>query len=134
MLVLGISTIGSVDSLRSFWSNYERMEGYVLFLHLGAFFLVAGAVMKYHVGWWKWFFRASLGMSVIVGLDAFKDFYSDPNRIGYRIFGNLETQVISEHMLSSQFSSVYSLLFVDCIEVRAILRKVDGLVFWCMVL
>lgn len=89
MLVLGISTIGSVDSLRSFWSNYERMEGYVLFLHLGAFFLVAGAVMKYHVGWWKWFFRASLGMSVIVGLDAFKDFYSDPNRIGYRIFGNL---------------------------------------------
>ncbi len=119
MLILGISTIGSVDPLRSFWSNYERMEGYVLFLHLGIFFLAAGAVMKYHAGWWKWFFRASLGMSVMVGLDAFKDFYSDPNSIGYRIFGNLgNSSYLGVYALISVFICLYFI-------VRRLNRKVS---------
>lgn len=108
LIVLGISTLLSTDPLRSFWSNYERMEGYILFLHLGFFFLVASAVMKYSLGWWKWFFRSSLVMSVLIGIDAFRDFYSDPNHVGYRIFGNLgNSSYLGVYALASFFICLF---------------------------
>lgn len=100
-LALGIATIFAEDPLKSFWSNYERMEGYILFIHLFAYFFIAGAVLKLKEGWWKWFFISSLVMSVIVGSQALIDFYSDPNNTGYRIFG---------HLGNSSYLGVYSLI------------------------
>ncbi len=109
--ILGLATIVSADPLRSFWSNYERMEGYILFLHLFAYFLIAGSVMKYHEGWWKWFFRASLAMSVIVGVDAFTDFYGNPDSIGYRIFGNLgNSSYLGMYALASFFIALFFII------------------------
>ncbi len=101
--VLGLATISAVDPLKAFWSNYERMEGLILFLHLYAFLIVAGTVIRKKDGWWAWFFNASLVMSVVVGIDAFIAFYSDPNSVGYRIFGNLG---------NSSYLGVYSLIHV----------------------
>src|SRR3989344_5974090 len=34
----------SVNPLKSFWSNFERMEGFVTIAHLLLYFLVAGAI------------------------------------------------------------------------------------------
>lgn len=65
--ILILSTIFSVNPHRSFWSNFERMEGLVAFLHLFALFFVLTAVMKTE-RLWKWFFHVSLGVSVIVGV------------------------------------------------------------------
>jgi O-antigen ligase/tetratricopeptide (TPR) repeat protein len=101
--VLILSTISAIDPLKAFWSNYERMEGLVLFLHLFAYLVIAGSVMKKKDGWWIWFFNFSLIMSVIIGVDAFLSFYSDPNHFGYRIFGNLG---------NSSYLGVYSLIHV----------------------
>lgn len=65
ILVLILSTVFSVNPYKSFWSNYERMEGLVTFLHLFAYFLVLGCVLNSEK-LWKIFFHTSLGVSLIV--------------------------------------------------------------------
>ncbi len=53
LLIIGLADIFGVEPLKSFWSNFERMEGYVLLLHLGAFFLVISSVFKEY-NWRQW--------------------------------------------------------------------------------
>jgi O-antigen ligase len=55
LAVIGVASIFSFDPARSFWSNFERMEGYVSLLHLGAFFLVISSVLveKDWKRWWN---------------------------------------------------------------------------------
>lgn len=101
--VLSLATVFAVDSQKSFWSNYERMEGLILFLHLFVYFLIAGSVLKIKNSSWKWFFNASLIVSVFVGVDAFIDFYSQTNVVGYRISGNLG---------NSSYLGIYSLIHI----------------------
>lgn len=69
VLATTLSTIFGVNPYRSFWSNYERMEGLVTFLHLGAFFLMAGSMFRTKATEIL-FFRTTLGASV------FLSFYS----------------------------------------------------------
>ncbi len=71
LLVLILSTIFGANPYRSFWSNYERMEGLVTFLHLFAYFLILASVLNPPAGGeklWKIFFHISLAISIIVSL------------------------------------------------------------------
>ncbi len=63
--VLGLSTLFSVDPFRSFWSNYERMEGLVTFLHLGAYALMLSSVYQTSRAWAA-FWTTHLVASVLV--------------------------------------------------------------------
>ncbi|MDB5224637.1 MAG: hypothetical protein JWO43_259 [Candidatus Adlerbacteria bacterium] len=65
---MGIATILSVDPIKSFWSNFERMEGYLTILHLFVYCVVIGAVVTAEK-WWNQLFRLS------VALAAFEAFY-----------------------------------------------------------
>lgn len=67
LLVLILSTIFGANPYRSFWSNYERMEGLITFLHLFAYFLILVSVLNKEK-LWKIFFHISLGISIIVSL------------------------------------------------------------------
>ncbi len=67
--VMAIATVASENPFKSFWSNYERMEGYVTLLHLGAYFLVAGTMLTTRKIWDS-LFHTSLGMSLFLGLYA----------------------------------------------------------------
>jgi O-antigen ligase/Flp pilus assembly protein TadD len=69
-LILTLSTIFGANPCRSFWSNYERMEGLLAYLHLFAYFLVLTTVIKTEK-LWKWFFRASLAANAIVCIYGF---------------------------------------------------------------
>lgn len=60
-----LSTIFGDNPYRSFWSNYERMEGLVTFLHLFAYFLVLSAVLRTEKIW-KIFLNVELGASLLV--------------------------------------------------------------------
>jgi O-antigen ligase len=63
--MIGISNVSGVNPFFSFWSNYERMEGYVNILHLFAMFLAAGSVIKTKEEWDKFIltsFIISLGI------------------------------------------------------------------------
>jgi O-antigen ligase/Flp pilus assembly protein TadD len=44
--IVVLATIFSVNPTKAFWSNFERMEGFVAYLHLFAYFLVLGHVFQ----------------------------------------------------------------------------------------
>ncbi len=66
---MAVATIFSVDPLKSFWSNFERMDGYITVLHLFALFVVSGAVLSAEKLWEK-FFQVSVSASVLMGFYA----------------------------------------------------------------
>lgn len=53
------------NAAKAFWSNFERMEGWVLLIHLLGFFFAVSAVLRVEKKWRAWFL-ASLGVSVVV--------------------------------------------------------------------
>src|SRR3989344_4135760 len=59
----------SVNPLKSFWSNLERMEGFVTIAHLLLYFLVAGAIITTEKLWHR-FWLVSFTAAVIAGLYA----------------------------------------------------------------
>ncbi len=66
---LGVATLVSVDPLKSFWSNFERMEGYITVLHLFAYFIIVGAVVAAEK-WWDRLFQASITSGALMGVYA----------------------------------------------------------------
>lgn len=64
ILIVGLADLLGVAPVKSFWSNFERMEGYVLTLHLGALFLIMGSIFKERE--WKWWWNTSLVASLIM--------------------------------------------------------------------
>lgn len=73
---IGVAVVGFVvwmfiadafapNAAKAFWSNFERMEGWVLLVHLLGFFFAAGAVLRVEKKWRAWFLT-SLCVSVVV--------------------------------------------------------------------
>lgn len=62
-----IADIGAENPFKAFWSNFERMEGFVTLIHLGAYFLVASSVLNAEK-WWLRFFSTSVGVSAFLGI------------------------------------------------------------------
>lgn len=67
LLMIGIADLLSENPFKSFWSNYERMEGYIGLLHFAALFFVAGSVLKTQSIWNK-LLATSLGVSVVMSI------------------------------------------------------------------
>ncbi|OHA26516.1 MAG: hypothetical protein A3C06_02985 [Candidatus Taylorbacteria bacterium RIFCSPHIGHO2_02_FULL_46_13] len=67
VLVIGIADIFSANPYKSFWSNFERMEGYITILHLAAYFLVASCVLNTEK-LWTFFLQTSVGASIIMSV------------------------------------------------------------------
>ncbi len=70
LAVMTVADFMGENPARSFWSNYERMEGLVTIAHLFLYFIIAGSVMSVERTW-NWFWRTSLGASMIVATNAF---------------------------------------------------------------
>ena len=51
VVVIALADIFGENPFKSFWSNFERMEGFVTLLHLFAYFLVMGAVLRTEKMW-----------------------------------------------------------------------------------
>lgn len=66
VLWMGVATLFSADPEKSFWSNFERMEGYVGLLHLFVYFVIASAVLS-AANLWERFLNTTVGASVIMG-------------------------------------------------------------------
>lgn len=61
--VIGLANFFGVNPYKSFWSNFERMEGYITILHLAAYFLITSAVFRTKKEW-----LVLLNLFVIAGL------------------------------------------------------------------
>ena len=62
-----LADIGAENPFKAFWSNFERMEGFITLIHLGAYFLVASSVLS-EEKWWHRFFATSVGVSAFLGI------------------------------------------------------------------
>jgi len=74
--VVALSSIFGENFYRSFWSNYERMEGLVTYLHLVAYFLVLSGMMKTEKVWTR-LFNTTLFASVIMSFYALIQLYGN---------------------------------------------------------
>jgi O-antigen ligase/Flp pilus assembly protein TadD len=63
VLVMAIADAVSINPFKSFWSNYERMEGWVTLAHLLVYFLIAGTVLTRDL--WDRFLQTWLGVSLV---------------------------------------------------------------------
>lgn len=90
LLIMGLADIFAQNPFKAFWSNYERMEGYITLLHLGALFLVMGSVLKTREIWNK-LLATSLGASVLMATYSFFQLAGkiNINQGGVRVDGTL---------------------------------------------
>ena len=65
--LIAISDAQGVNVLKSFWSNYERMDGWVTLAHLLAYLVVAVSIMDTEK-LWRRLFQLSLGISVFTAI------------------------------------------------------------------
>ena len=65
VLWMFIADAFALNAAKAFWSNFERMEGWVLLIHLLGFFYAAGAVLRVEKKWRAWFLT-SLGVAVVL--------------------------------------------------------------------
>jgi O-antigen ligase len=64
-----IADINAVAPFKAFWSNFERMEGWVTFIHLFAYFAVLGSMLNTEK-LWLWFLRINISAGVILALSS----------------------------------------------------------------
>ncbi len=62
---MGFADLFALNVAKAFWSNFERMEGWVFLVHLLGFFFAASAVLRAEKKWRAWFLT-SLGVSLVV--------------------------------------------------------------------
>jgi O-antigen ligase/tetratricopeptide (TPR) repeat protein len=127
---MAIATLTSADPIKSFWSNFERMEGYVGLMHLFAYFAVMGAVLTAE-NLWERFFNTSIGVSMFMGfyalLQGLQLFGLHPSsQSGARAdtsFGN--ATYLAVYMLFNIFLTIFMLMRRH--KVSAAMQSVYGL-------
>lgn len=67
LLVLFLADINAVAKFKAFWSNYERMEGFVAFAHFSAYFLVLASMLNKEK-MWLWFLRVNVIVGTIMAI------------------------------------------------------------------
>lgn len=70
VLVLALADLLGPNPYKSFWSNFERMEGWITIIHLFAYFYILAAVFNEKL--WNWFFNTSLVASLCVCIYGFE--------------------------------------------------------------
>ena len=64
-LAILVSDLLGANIYKSLWSNYERMEGFVLIVHLLMYYIVISSVFK-NISHWNQFFNTSIIASIIM--------------------------------------------------------------------
>ncbi|MBU2633559.1 hypothetical protein KJ751_03615, partial [Patescibacteria group bacterium] len=72
--ILVLATFFGENIYRSFWSNYERMEGLVGQLHIFAYFLILTSIFRLKKDW-KRFFGVMIGVSFVATIYGFFQFF-----------------------------------------------------------
>lgn len=110
LISLGISTIFAENPVKAFWSNFERMEGYVTILHLAAYVVVLTTVLNTEKLWRNLFFTSLSAATVVSVYSVFQLLGAFAiNQGGLRIdatFGN--ATYFAVYMLIHAFLALYA--------------------------
>lgn len=67
LIIIAIADLQGLQVMKSFWSNFERMEGWVTLAHLFVLFVVTSSMLTTEKLWRRFWFT-SIVVSVLVGL------------------------------------------------------------------
>lgn len=101
-----IADLFGLNPLRSIWSNFERMEGWLMIIHLWAYFMVLSSVMgygEYARKNWHRFLNVILFVAIIVGIYGFVQY------LGYAVIHQGSTR-IDASLGNSAYMAVYMLI------------------------
>ncbi|MFA6376852.1 MAG: hypothetical protein WCX69_05645, partial [Candidatus Paceibacterota bacterium] len=96
-----VAALAGSNFLTSFWSDFERMSGVLMFLHLGAIFAVVLSVFGERD--WRWFFSASITVASIIGIEAL--FNQDPVAHAGGFIGN--DSFLGSYIIFNVFIALY---------------------------
>lgn len=126
VFALFLADIFGVNPYKSFWSNYERMEGLVLHLHLLTYFLMLISVFRSKKDWFI-FFHISIFVSLIVaGYAYFENFGFIKTLSGGRVFSTIGNPIYLAAYLLIHF---FILAFYYFQSQSPKLKAVYGLIF-----
>ncbi len=116
-----ISDIFGLNPLRSIWSNFERMEGWMTIVHLWAYFMVLSSMFKTKEKWHNFFSVVIIagGITAIYGL--------------FQFFGWAETHQgnrVDASLGNSAYMAVYMLLNAFIAFYLAISNYSKKYLFW----
>lgn len=90
IVVILLATIFAKNPEKSFWSNFERMEGAITYLHLFAYFVVTSTVLSVR-GFWKHYLNLHLAAGAIMAVYGVLQWAGDLTIVqdGMRVNGTL---------------------------------------------
>jgi len=112
ILIVGVADFLGENSVKSFWSNFERMEGYLAIIHLFLYFVVLSSVLKTQKLWNR-YWGTWVGSSLIMGIYGLFQLGGKVtiNQGGVRVDGTLgNATYLAVFMLFSIFLSTYLFL------------------------
>ncbi|MDO8728332.1 MAG: O-antigen ligase family protein [bacterium] len=138
LAIIGLADIFGVAPIKSFWSNFERMDGFITLLHLGMFFIVISSVFKEETtagggASWKRWWNVSLAASFIMVLYSVLQIIGlkTINQGGVRVDGTLGNAIyLAVYML---FHIFIAFLFMWREWKNVALRWVYGLLIFAQV-
>ena len=128
---IGITLLANLfgaNPYRSFWSNYERMEGFITLAHIFAYFIVAGAVVTGEKLWY-WFFGVSIGASLLMDIFAFLQLAGELpiNQGGVRVDGKLgNAAYLAMYNLFHIFLAAFLLLRAPALNLLKAWKEKNG--------
>ena len=114
MIIIGIADAHGVDSHASFWSNYERMEGYITHMHLFAYFLILFAFLKGEKAWTR-MMGLFVAANVPVLIEGFMQLLGRPEFFFAKVASYLHTATSTPN-LQQTFHDVYSVHMSDSLR------------------
>ncbi len=118
--IMLVANVFGESPVRSFWSNFERMEGWITLVHLLAYFVVAAAVLTTEK-LWDWFFNASLAAASVVSLYAGFQLLGrvDIMQGGLRIDATLGNAIyMAVYMLFHAFIALFMMTRTNIMQLR----------------
>lgn len=110
MVVLLLADLFGVDPFRSFWSNFERMEGFVGHLYLFAYFVVLSAMLRSATEY-ATMFKAFIVSNVVVLAFGLSQLFG-----GYAI--HMSENRLDSTLGNSAYFAIYCLMFVFILALR----------------
>jgi O-antigen ligase len=125
LVAIGLADLFGAAPVKSFWSNFERMEGFITLLHLGMFFVVISSVFK-EIDWKRWWNTSLVASFLMVGYSVLQIIgLKTINQGGVRVDGTLGNAIyLAVYML---FHIFVATLFLWREWKNAALRWVYGL-------
>lgn len=127
LAIITIADIGSMNPFKSFWSNFERMEGLITHIHLFLYFIVASTMLS---TWklWNWFLHTNIAIGLFLTFYSFLQLGGGLviNQGAVRVDGTLgNAAYLAVYLLFSLFTLLF-LLYMNQAKAREILFTFAG--------